>query len=199
MWQTELLKKFKDLNIEIVASKGQPDQNALELLLTGKIPPKPEPLYNIYMPKRPSATIQAQIEEVIPKSVKVEFIEGIKPATLNDLRFAMQENGIGVAEARSKDRHYIISAGTLPGRAVEEYDGLWARVNQILLDDGYLDTWEISCGDMKIFCNKRVILDGIKNSKIRDINILDEDITDLKIALGIKQDVNDFIAMLEGK
>ncbi|MCX5884346.1 MAG: hypothetical protein NT096_00275 [Proteobacteria bacterium] len=204
MWQTELLKKYKNLKLEIEAMYQPPSQDDLfTLLFSGKptSSSKSSQKYAIIMPRLPAFATLAEFKADIPGDVVYEIIENVKPSTANQIKHILQAGQCVSAESKtdSENRHLILSVMVMPGKDVEEYSTVWADINTAFLEDGFLDTWTINCGELKIHCNRKIMEERAKNSVIRDISILDEDVLNLKIALGASQDVNDFLALLENK
>ena len=152
----------------------------------------------IIVPRLPDASTLDALKAEIPEDVAYEISENLKPSTINQIKFLLQSAQCPNADSKTDGRHLTLNA-TLPGKDIEGYSTVWADINAAFLEDGFLDTWEINCGELKIYCNRKVMEETAKNSVIRDISILDEDVLDLKIALGASQDVNEFLAMLEGK
>jgi hypothetical protein len=198
MWQTDLLKKYKALKLEIEAMYQPPSQEDIfTLMLGGKASGKQPQKYAIIMPRLPESLDAFKAD--IPNDVAYEIIEALKPSTANRIKFILQSGQCANADSKTDGRNLTLNVTVMPGKDIEEYSTVWADVNAAFLEDGFLDTWTINCGELKIYCNRKIMEEKAKNSVIRDISILDEDVLDLKIALGATQDVNDFLAMLEGK
>ena len=202
MWQTDILKKYKALKLEIESIYQPPSQDDLfKIIFGGKAESggKPFQKYAIILPRLPKAADLEALKVDIPEEVIYEIIEAMKPSTSNRIKYLLQSAQVASADSKTDGRHLTLNVMPMPGKDMEEYAKVWADINEELLGDGYFDTWEISCGDMKLYCNRKIMEERRKNAGIRDISILDEDILNLKIALGSSQDVNEFLAMLEAK
>jgi hypothetical protein len=199
MWQTDLLKKYKALKLEIEAMYQPPSQEDIFLIMlgAGKTSSKPSQKYAIVMPRLPDAPTLDVLKADIPEDVTYEIMETLKPSTANRIKFLLQSGPFMNAESKTDGRNMTLNV--TPGKDIEEYSTVWADINTAFLEDGFLDTWTINCGELKIYCNRKIMEERAKNSVIRDISILDEDVLNLKISLGVSQDVNDFLAMLENK
>lgn len=199
MWQTDLLKKYKSLKLEIEAMYQPPSQEDIfmTMLGAGKPSSKPTQKYAIVMPRLPESLDALKAD--IPEDVTYEIFEALKPSTANRVKFILQSAQAMNADSKTEGRHLNLNVMVTPGKDVEEYSSVWADINTAFLEDGFLDTWTINCGELKIHCNRKIMEERAKNSVIRDISILDEDVLNLKISLGVSQDVNEFLAMLEAK
>jgi hypothetical protein len=199
MWQTNLLKKYKALKLEVEAMYQAPSQEDifLTMLGAGKPSSKPSQKYIIVMPRLPGFATMAELRAEIPEDVTYEIMENLKPSTVNKIKFILQSGPFMNAESKTDGRNMTLNV--TPGKDIEEYSTVWADINAAFLEDGFLDTWTINCGELKIYCNRKIMEERAKNSVIRDISILDEDVLNLKISLGVTQDVNDFLAMLESR
>jgi hypothetical protein len=201
MWQTELLKKYKALKLEIESGYNSPSQENIFLAMLGakSLPSKSNQKYLIILPRLPDDTTLAELKKGIPEGTVYEIIENLKPSTTNRVKYLLQSGQCMSADSKTTGRHLDLNVAVMPGKDIEEYGTVWADINEAFLEDGFLDTWNINCGDMKLYCDRKIMEERRKNAGIRDISILAEDVMNLKIALGATQDVNEFLAMLEGK
>jgi hypothetical protein len=200
MWQTDLLKKYKSLKLEIESGYNAPSQEDifLTMLGAGKLPSKSQK-YLVILPRLPDDATLAELKTGIPEGTVYEVVENVKPSTLNRIKYLLQSGQCMSADSKTTGRHLDLNVVVMPGKDIEEYGTVWADINEAFLEDGFLDTWNINCGDLKLYCNRKIMEERRKNAGIRDISILAEDVMDLKIALGATHDVNEFLAMLEGK
>jgi hypothetical protein len=199
MWQPNLLKKYKALKLEIEAMYQPPSQDEIFLTMLGKPSSKSTQKYAIIMPRLPEAATLEALKVDIPEGTAYEIIEALKPSTANKIKYSLQAGQCASAESKTSGRNLTLNVVPMPGKDMEEYATVWADINEALLEDGFLDSWEINCGELKMLCNRKIMEERRKNAGIRDISILAEDVLNLKIALGATQDVNDFLAMLERK
>ena len=200
MWQTDILKKYKALKLEIEAMYQAPSQEDifLTMLGAGKPPSKPTQKYAVIIPRLPDASTLDALKADIPEDVAYDVVETLKPSTANRIKYILQAGQFASsAESKTNGRNLTLNIIPAPGKETEEYSTVWADINAAFMEDGFLDTWEINCGSLKLFCNRKVLEESQKNAGIREISILDEDVLNLKIALGASQDVNEFLAMLE--
>jgi hypothetical protein len=118
------------------------------------------------------------IRLIVPDNVPISFVEGVKKATLDALRSSL-----------SCDLKDIQSKNLIIETDDDDFD--IHAINQLLLNDGWYDTWIIN----GVSYSKAIILAARKTPK-RDAPINDNDLIDLKISLEMSNDANDFINQL---
>ena len=173
IWQKRVLTKFQSLNMELRS------QFADDAVL-------------IVVPRLPDDKTQMKIAQIIPYTV--QFFEGIKIKTLNQIHFLFNAAGVTVTNEPVKDFGRDINfevEGT-----IEDEQALWEKISKELISDGFYETWSFTFEGRKISYN-RGIMTALQTRKVSDGDGLDD--MDLKIALEVSRDVNDFLAMLEGK
>jgi hypothetical protein len=146
--------------------------------------------------KSPDRRTRTSLLNLVPSDITCEFIETIKGSTAMELGFKIQAGGGIVTRFLPKNHHIELQVNgpQLP----ERDDPLWADVQEILKKDGYAQSWEIAINGEKIVYDEKMAIE-MASHKIRDRAFTDEDMTDLKIMVETSGDVNDFLAMLNGK
>lgn len=172
-WQRQVLEKYgHQLKLEL-----RPDGVRQILVVLPKIPP-PEIIHDI--------------RGLIPYQVK--FSEEIKFGTLTKIGYLFACVGCDVTDvANNKTRQIKFTLTSLKGEFNQEE--LWDSVSKEIMEDGFYDSWEFELAGETIK-RSRVMAQAMAGHKVSGVGL---DQTDLRIALEVSQDVNDFLAMLEGK
>ena len=169
IWQKKVLEGFKDLNLELSNS-----------LKGGGV--------LIILPKYPDNETLEELKSIVP--YKVEILEGVKYDTVNQIDFLFSVGGCEVTkEITGRNISYVVTGD------VENEQLLWDAVSKEIIKDGYFNTWSFT-HEGRTSSFDRYIIQALSSHKVTGMS-LDE--TDLKIALEISQDVNDFLALLEGE
>ena len=191
MWQKDLqalILKYKDYKMEIESTPQE--TQVFSLLMNKDYGPK----MAVYLPHILPKNIQKEIRDIVPSEVHIEFIEAIKPSIINQIRFLATQAGCISISNKGKDRDIKIELGQSLFKSLEITDNLWSKISDEFYNDGYYDTWEIVYGDIQLLYNRKVMDEVMRHPKGACIN--KEAIDDLKIALGMSKDVNDFLAIL---
>ena len=146
--------------------------------------------------KTPDNETIATILDLVPKNLECLFIESVKSSTPLELAFLVQQTG-GVMTYFEPKEHHVeiqIKGAQLPPTD----DPIWSDVQEILVKDGYADSWEIKINDTKIVYDAKMAR-VLESHNIRDRGFTDSDMTDLKIMLESTNTVDEFLATLEGK
>ena len=170
-WQKDLLEKYgTQLKLEL-----RPDLDDQILVV---------------LPKIPGPEIVHDIRALVP--YKVKFLEGVKLGTLNKIGYLFALAGCEVQDNAIK-RHLSITVTAMKGEFEEQ--ALWDAVSKEILDDGYYESWTFEFKGEAIRRDRTMVV-ALAGHKASGVGLDD---MDLKIALEVSQDVNDFLAMLEGK
>lgn len=171
MWQREILKKFPYM--EIVSS----DRGRIE----------------IYLPQEPNEEVKNVIRQIIPDDVDYGFVVGLKPSTIDQLKFLIIQSGLGLVIFKVfKTGHVHLQMIALQDDPDESHP-IWSDLAAVLYKDGFPDTWEIAIGKTKRTWYRKV-MDEIRTA-VEPITT--DDILNLKIILNTTQDVNDFLTQLK--
>jgi hypothetical protein len=199
IWLKQLMDKCIPLKIEIIKTPVD------EILLSSatfkgraiEMSPGESKIKLVFVcAKAPDRRTRTLLLNLVPNDITCEFIEALKGSTAMELGFKIQASGGAVIKFVPKDHHIEM---TVNGPQLPELDDpLWADVQEILKKDGYAQSWEIAINGDKIVYDEKMATE-MASHKIRDREFTDEDMTDLKIMVETSGDVNDFLAMLEGK
>ena len=194
MWQKELFNKFPQLKMEL----GQVQPNAQEIFtgliskgILGKVK------YAIYLPHMPDKDTQAKIKEIIPVEFDYQYVETIKPSVIEQVRFLLQQAGFALAKTKVDERHLEMQASMMGGVEADETAPFWDEITKEFYNDGFLDSWKIVVGETKRYWNRKVMDEVGRRVEIEPIT--NDTLSDLTIALNVTEDVNDFLAVIEGR
>jgi len=171
-WQKQVLEKYgTQLRLEL-----RPDHDDAILIV---------------LPRIPGPEIVHDIRAMVPYQVK--FYEGIKIGTLQKIAYLFGMAGCDVSDTANK-RHIAFKVTAMKGEFEEQ--ALWDKVSEVLIEDGFHSSWSFEFNGETIE-RSREMIQALANHKVPSGEGLDD--TDLHIALEVSQDVNDFLAILEGK
>jgi len=158
-------------------------------------------------PEIPDEKIKIELINMIPKESKYTFLTGPKRTTTETLVLmfkALNVHNLDIIKlfkdisegVKNKDRHFTASFK----ESVPDDNTFWTDIGETLSKDGYYKTWTITMGNRTVTEKTMKLTAEIsKSHDIRDHAILPDDILNLKISLGKKQDVFDFIKEIESR
>lgn len=170
-WQIELFKKYIHLNFQ---AEDYPQAQKLVM----------------YLPKMPEMKTIEDLKSLIPYK-DVQIIEDMKPEAKRALEEIAWINGV-TYDLIPIGRHATIY---IDGQA-KDSSSLIEQMSKVILMDGYYNDLFFGIGGEVISCNIGV-LRATKTSTTNNSIPMDE--TDIKIALEMSKDVNDFLALIEGR
>ena len=160
-----------------------------------KIEPLQESDRIIFMcPKMPEEKTKVELVDIIPKSMRYEFIEAPKTSTIFAIRAILIQLGAYKSIVQPSGRTLKIEALNL--QSIDSDNPAWDSISQLLKKDGFFTAWEITFNDNTIKYDLNIDKEIEKQHHIRDHRIQGDDITNLKIILNSTQDVNDFLKEL---
>jgi len=143
-------------------------------------------------PKIPDKRVKIELLDMVPKNINVQFIESPKVSTGDAVSVMLRSIGFAGVLYEHKHKLFIHTEQDLP-----EDHPFWKQIKEILLKDGYFWGWEITFGKRTVKYNRDDIVSpffkksSVSNKRGHVIN--DDDIDKLKINLGRKLDVLDFL------
>lgn len=175
---------------------------------------QPDPVQRCLVVRGPRLTPDqvTEIKEMLPPQVPVRFFEGMKLSTITGVTELLQE----------KSPHMIlqvfqtvtpagISCLNIQVTGTPLDDDIWDTIRDILKEDSYVDIWTCYMNERAVVENERVHGEGPVPSDVpeprpiqtetgagRDKVINDDDVVDLKIALGKTKTVEEAMDELFG-
>lgn len=145
----------------------------------------------------------SELMDMMPSMIKVQFMESVKRSTLERISRVLQEASpflivqmallVNAEESRADLR--LACAGTPP-----EDESVWDTVKDILEDDPFVRTWSCQMNEKILW--KSAPLHGESQTEAPKTNrekvISDDDVIDLKAALGKSQTVEEFMEQMFG-
>jgi hypothetical protein len=200
-WLKDVMTKCLPLKIELIKTRtDELNSSFLDqcLILNGSSPTtdQTEKKKLVFIcAKTPDNETLATLLDLVPNNLECLFIETVKSSTPLELAFLVQQSGGVMTFFEPKGHHVEIKIkGSLPPTD----DPVWADVQEILVKDGYADSWEIKINDEKIVYDAKMARE-MESHNIRDRGFTDSDLTDLKIMLESTNTVDEFLATLERK
>jgi hypothetical protein len=167
MWQTDLMRKCMEHNIQPIINDDK-----LVFVCAAK----------------PSRRIQEQLKAYLPDPGQSEFIEHVKPQTIekiSELLKGTDVRNLNVKEESGRKMTFRI--------ACEEESSIpFGDFNDLIIKDGFLDEWTIEAGNDTTTYNKKV-MQALKSNCCKDTGIQEDDILNLRILLESSDTVEDFI------
>jgi len=143
-------------------------------------------------PKMPDELVKTELSNMVSKDIGVHFIESPKVSTSDAVSVILKSIGFAGVLYEHKHKLFIHTEQSLP-----EDHPFWKEIKEILLKDGYFWGWEITLGKRTVKYNRDDIVSPFftKSSASNERNhiINDDDMDKLKINLGRKLDVLDFL------
>lgn len=143
-------------------------------------------------PKMPDKKVKHELSSMIPKDVDAHFFESLKVSTADAITVLLK--GIGFAgalyESLSQSHKRVLFIRSEMG--ISKDNSFWKEIPELLHKDGYFAGWNITLGKKSIVYN-REITKKIQQHGKRGHTINEDDIDKLKITLGRKLDVLQFI------
>ena len=137
-------------------------------------------------PRMPNEKIKISLVKMLPESIEYQFMISPKFTTMESLKALLQD--VNFRGTMDSAQGFL----KIKGAAVIPDDSFWTAIEEVLIDDDYFTGWEITLGSKTITYDK-VIAEEVQRNNKRDHSITPDEFTDLKISLGKKQDVNDFL------
>jgi hypothetical protein len=135
--------------------------------------------------KIPEGEQKEQLLSTLPAEFSYEFIESPKVTTITDILGICMNFGISPRVPEIDDRHFkLVNISSNP--QIDEDHEIWDTINQILITDGYFESWDIEINKIKKSVNLKIARE--KRGVTRDSGITEDEILNLKIALN--QDIS---------
>ena len=144
---------------------------------------------SIICSKDPDDNAKKEIRDIIPSSLKIEYVNSLKLSTEFGMKVLLVNAGVSITDIQLIKKTLKISVNN----PISSLEHAIEYLTNILRTDGFLDTWEIHGTDTY----QRINLIEISHSEIkRDLVITEDEITDLRILLNTTSDVENFIKSL---
>lgn len=142
----------------------------------------------------------AELMDMVPSMVKVQFLESVKRSTLERISetlshaspFLIVQMALLVNAEENRADLRLACAGTPP-----EDETVWDTVKDILEDDPFVRSWSCQMNE-KVLWESAPLHGETQTKAARDTAISDDDVIDLKAALGKSQSVEEFMEQMFG-
>jgi hypothetical protein len=171
MWKNTLMEVCKNLNIEPVIERDK------IFFVCSRIP-----------------VDKNKITSILPDGYICEFVEGIKPSTINLIKITCIQHGIVYVNIKEIKQGISLRCANREGSSEE--DSLDSTLCTILAEDGYTENFEITLNNSGLKNYNIKILKILSQHRVRETYIKEEDMTDLRIILETSKSSEDLINQL---
>lgn len=126
--------------------------------------------------------------ELVPDKLKVDFRVNIKPSTGQMIANTISKLGAMQSAPDIQGKHLNVR---IVGRVLIDPAPVWEKINDLIKNDGFFDSWTIILNDETVHEYRPVYEEIARNKRERVIS--SDDITNLRISLGRAETVEDFI------